>query len=456
MILFRRAPAATLLLMFLTVAAFSQAGFSERLKRKECAKIRTACRHAWGGYMKYARGADALKPISRTAHNWYGSSLLMTPVDAYDTFLLLGMKDEAEEAAGLITEHLRFDRDMEVQLFEVSIRLLGGLLSAYEGSADRRFLDLARDLGNRLLPAFNSPTGMPYRYVNLATGLTRDPLSNPAEIGTYLLEFGTLSRHTNDSVYYLTAKKAMMEVFRRRSDNDLVGTTIDVNSGEWRNRECQIGARIDSYFEYLYKAWLLFGDRDCLEAWQTHHRAIMKHMFTETASGAFFTRVDMNSGKETNPLYGALDAFYAGILSLSGDITRGARIQEGNYSMWTRFGMEPEEFNFRSGEVTDAGYPLRPENIESCFYLYRSTQDDRYLRMGRRMTGDVLRNCRTKAGYASLRSVLTGEKSDSMESFFFAETLKYAYLLFAPESTLDLKKHVFTTEAHPLRVTGDR
>jgi mannosidase alpha-like ER degradation enhancer 2 len=118
--------------------------------------------------------------------------------------------------------------------------------------------------------------------------------------------------------------------------------------------------------------------------------------------------------------------------------------------MWTKFGIEPEEFNFRTGQVTDPSYPLRPENIESCFYLYRKTKNPEYQRMGYRMINDILTKCKTDAGFAEVKNVKTLELSDSMESFFLAETLKYAYLLFAPEKTLDLSKFVFNTEAHPM------
>jgi len=115
--------------------------------------------------------------------------------------------------------------------------------------------------------------------VNLQTGATRDSLSNPAEIGTYLLEFGKLTQYTGDSAYYKTAKKASFEVFKRRSKIGLVGTVINVNTGAWVNTESQIGARIDSYYEYLFKAWLLFGDQDCKAAWQISNDAIIKYLY---------------------------------------------------------------------------------------------------------------------------------------------------------------------------------
>ena len=449
----------TRLLIFLLSMTFITASMelraqhlSDAAKKMQCDIIVDACRHAWQGYMKDAKGFDALMPISRKGQNWYSASLVMTPVDAFDTFYLLKMKREAEEAKAIIFENLSFKKKMDVQLFEVSIRFLGGLISSYELDGDPRFLDLAKDLGKRLLPAFNSPTGMPYRYVNLETGETRDANSNPAEIGTYLLEFGKLTQYTGDSVYYKTAKKASFEVFKRRSKIGLVGTIIDVNTGTWINTESQIGARIDSYYEYLFKAWLLFGDRECKAAWDTSNAAIVKYLYRKTNKGAFFTRVDMNTGKETKPLYGALDAFYAGVLTLSGNLEMAENIQQGNTYMWVKFHIEPEEFNFRTDSLTSPGYALRPENLESCFYLYRETKDEQFLRMGKRMIDDIFAKCKTIDGFAAVKNVRTMDLEDSMESFFFAETLKYAYLIFAPESTLDLSKVVFTTEAHPLKI----
>lgn len=429
----------------------SKQSFSEKSKQAQSEKIVKAAQFAWQGYMQYAKGYDALKPISKTGENWYHTSLQMTPIDAFDTFTLMGLKTEADEAKGLIFSNLNFDIDMEVQLFEINIRLLGGLLSAYELDGDERFLKMAEDLCKRLLPAFNTKTGMPYRYVNLKTGTLRDSLNNPAEIGTCLLEFCRLTQLTGDSTYHKTAMKAVMEIYNRRSSIDLIGTIINVTNGEWVKPECQIGARLDSYFEYLYKNWLLTGDKKCLEAWEIHRKAIEKYMITDTPNGSFLTRVDMNTGKETRSYYGALDAFYAGLLALSGDVPTAQKIQKGNYYMWTRFNIEPEVFDFKKDSIIYPSYPLRPENIESCFYLYRKTHDSQYLTMGKRMTNDIIERCKTEAGFGAVKNVTTLELDDSMESFFFAETLKYSYLLFAPEDKLNLGKFVFNTEAHPMR-----
>ncbi|HKJ91874.1 MAG TPA: GH92 family glycosyl hydrolase, partial [Longimicrobiales bacterium] len=179
--------------------------------------VRTEFRHAWDGYRQYAWGHDALRPLSRTGSDWYDHSLLMTPVDGFDTMLLMGMRDRATAAKRLVLDSLSFDRDMDVQVFEVTIRLLGGLLSAHQLDGDGRFLDLAKDLADRLMPAFDTPTGMPCRFVNLRSGDVRDCVSNPAEIGTLLLEFGTLSRLTGDTTYMHAARRAIDGVYQRRS-----------------------------------------------------------------------------------------------------------------------------------------------------------------------------------------------------------------------------------------------
>jgi mannosidase alpha-like ER degradation enhancer 2 len=93
---------------------------------------------------------------------------------------------------------------------------------------------------------------------------------------------------------------------------------------------------------------------------------------------------------------------------------------------------------------------LRPENIESAYYLYRLTGDKKYHEMGRVMFQSIIEHTRTETGFAALESVVTMEKHDAMESFFLAETLKYAYLLFAPDDVLDFSSVIFNTEAHPI------
>jgi mannosidase alpha-like ER degradation enhancer 2 len=427
-------------------------------KRRVAAEVKAEFLHAWKAYKKYAWGHDDLKPLSKTYHDWYSEPLLMTPVDALDTMLLMGMKDEATSTKNYIIENLKFDKDIYVQNFEITIRLLGGLLSAYQLTGDKRLLSLAEDLGTRLLPVFNSPTGLPYRYVNLRTGKVRGEVTNPAETGTLLIEFGTLSKLTNKPVFYEKAKRALVETHSRRSSIGLIGTRLNVETGKWTNTDSHISAEIDSYYEYLLKCWLLFDDPDCKRMWQESIGPINKYLadtFDRDSKRRperelWYGHADMNSGKRTATTYGALDAFFPSVLALSGDLVRARQLQESSFRMWTAHGIEPEELDYKKMEVVSAGYPLRPEIVESTYYLYHYTRDPHYLRMGEQIFRDFERHCKTDEGYAALKSVVTKEKSDSMQSFLFAEMFKYFYLLFAPPKTLDFNKVIFNTEAHPV------
>jgi mannosidase alpha-like ER degradation enhancer 2 len=444
--------------VLLTVVVSLATPGCDRSRRDEhaqqiAARVRTEFLHAWNNYERYAWGHDALRPLSKTAHDWYGQSLLMTPVDALDTLILMHLDAEAERARSLIVNDLSFDRDIYVKNFETTIRLLGGLLSGYQLTGDNRLLSLAEDLGNRLLPVFNSPTGLPYVYVNLRTGQTRDPVTNPAETGTLLLEFGTLSKLTGKPVFYEKAKRALVETFQRRSPLGLVGESINVETGEWTNTDSHISGGIDSYYEYLWKCWLLFGDKDCRDMWEASIPAVNKYLADEIRGELWYGHTDMQTGERTKTTYGALDAFFPGLLALSGDLERARRLQASSFKMWNLHGIEPETLDYKTMRVVAGSYHLRPEIIESTYYLYHYTGDPEYRRMGEKMFDDFVKYCRADSGYAALADVVTKQQLDEMQSFVLAETFKYFYLLFASPETLQFDKVIFNTEAHPLKRT---
>lgn len=446
-------PYFSILIIVLLAATVSAQKASSVDREKLATEVKTEFLHAWNGYKKYAWGNDDLKPLSKSYHNWYAQPLLMTPVDSLDTMYLMGFKAEADKTRKYITDTLKFDKDIYVQNFEITIRLLGGLLSSYQITGDKKLLAMADDLGKRLLPVFESPTGLPYKYVNLKTGKTRGEISNPAETGTLLIEFGTLSKLTRKPIFYDKAKRALVETYKRRSPIGLVGTRINVETGEWTNTGSHISAEIDSYYEYLLKCWLLFGDKECKQMWDEGIGAINKHLADEVRGELWYGHAEMTTGKRTKTTYGALDAFFPAVLALGGDLGSAKRLQDSSFKMWNAHGIEPEVFNYQTMKVEHAGYPLRPEIVESTYYLYQYTKDPKYLAMGKKMWEDFVKYCRTETGYAHLKSVVTKEKSDAMQSFVLAETFKYFYLLFAPEKTLDFKRVVFNTEAHPIRKT---
>jgi mannosidase alpha-like ER degradation enhancer 2 len=415
------------------------------------AQVKQEFLHAWTGYKTYAWGHDELKPLSKTAYDWNpGKPLLMTPVDALDTMILMKLDDEADRVRREIDDHLDVRQDTAVSVFEITIRLLGSLLANYQTTHDEALLRKARDLGDALLPAFSTRTGMPYRFINLKTGATKDVISNPAEIGTLILEFGTLSKLTDNPIYYDTAKHALSALFARRSKIGLVGENINVETGEWSNPASHIGGAIDSYYEYLLKCDRLFGDADCRNMWRASIGAVNRYVADQSNGRLWYGTVDMNTGKRISTTFGSLQAFFPAVLALSGDIGRARRLEDSAFAMWTLHGIEPEELDYKAMTVTEAGYQLRPEIVESAYYLYHYTRDPKYLEMGRRMFEDVVKYCRTDAGYTVLRNVATKEQGDRMHSFLLAETFKYFYLLFEPDA-LDFDSVVFNTEAHPLR-----
>ncbi len=363
----------------------------------------------------------------------------------------MGLSQQADEARKLIDTQLNFNQDIYVKDFEITIRLLGGLLSGYQLTGDKRLLELADDLGRRMLPMFDSPTGMPYEYVNLRTGAVRGPDSNPAEVGSLLLEYGTLSRLTGKQVYYDKAKRALVQLYKRGSRIGLVGSGIDVETGAWSDPTAGIMGGVDSYYEYVLKASLLFGDADCAQMWRASEMAVDRYLSDPMPGSLWYGQADMNNGKRTHTYYGALDAFFPAVLALSGDLERGQRLQNSSYRMWNLAGIEPDRLDYSTMKIVDAAYPLRPEIVESTYYLYHYTHDPKYLAMGKTFFDALVKYCRTDDGYASLSDVRSKKQSDSMQSYFFAETLKYLYLLYAPDSTLDFDAVIFNTEAHPLK-----
>lgn len=422
-------------------------------KRQLAEKVKAEFLHAWNGYKQHCWGHDDLKPLTKTCRDWYGTPILMTQVDSLDSLYMLGFKKEADATREYIVKNLSFDKDISVQNFEITIRILGGLLTSYQMTGDKRLLALADDLGRRLLPVFDSPTGLPYKNVNLRTGKTSGAVSNPAETGTLLIEFGTLAKLTRKPVYYEKAKRALVETYNRRSPIGLVGTNINVETGKWTNPGSHVSAEIDSYYEYLLKCSILFDDKECGKMWAEGIAAVNTHLRDEVNGGLWYGHSDMNTGARTKTHTGALDAFFPGVLALGGDLNRARALQDSMFKMWQVHGIEPEVFNYKTMKVVNAGYPLRPEIVESTYILYQYTKDPKYLAMGKQMWGDFVKHCRTDVAYAGLKNVETKEKTDYMHSFLLAETFKYFYLLFAPDKTLDFKKVVFNTEAHPIKKT---
>ena len=437
-----------LLLMIALVTAVPAAAMSHA---RLAADVRAEALRTWRGYVRCAWGHDELRPVTCGAHDWYAQPLGIAPVDGYSTLHLMGFDRETRRIDRYVVHDLTLDRDEFVKTYEIYQRVLGGLLYMYSVTHDARVLAKARDMADRLLPAFASPTGMPYYFVNLHTGATKGARVNVAEAASYVFEFGILSYYTSDPKYYRAGMRAERAVFSRRSPIGLVGQDIDVETGRWLLPVSHVGAYIDSYYEYMYKAWLLFGDPELKAMWDPSIAAVDRYIADPQPDGLWFAQVDMASGARVNRTTNVWDAYFPGLLTLSGDTAHAAAADDAWDGAWRRWGMLPERFDYATMRVEHGEYTLNPEIMESAWYLAHATHDARYSARVERYWHDLQRCCRAAFGYTTIADVRTGTRNDLMETFFLAETLKYIWLTFVGDRRFDPDDYVMSTEAEPFR-----
>ncbi|KAM4696443.1 endoplasmic reticulum mannosyl-oligosaccharide 1,2-alpha-mannosidase [Rhinophrynus dorsalis] len=441
-----------------------------------------AFRHAWKGYKEYAWGHDELKPISKSFNEWFGLGL--TLIDALDTMWIIGLKDEFEEAREWVQNKLTFDKNVDVNLFESTIRILGGLLSTFHLTQDPMFLDKAKDIGTRLLPAFNTPSKVPYSDVNIGRGTAHPPRwtsdSTVAEVTSVQLEFRELSRITGDERYQKVVDQVTEHVHKLSGKRDgLVPMFINTNSGQFTHLGVfTLGARADSYYEYLLKQWLQSGKKEntFLEDYMEAIEGVKKNLLRKSQPSRLTFVGELSHG-HFSPKMDHLVCFLPGTLALgahngitSDHMDIATALMETCYQMYRQMetGLSPEISHFSLHALQMGGKDidvkpadrhnlLRPETVESLFYLYRFTGDAKYQDWGWEILQSFNKYTRVPTGgYTSINNVQsTGspEPRDKMESFFLGETLKYLFLLFSDDvDLLNLDKFVFNTEAHPLPI----
>jgi mannosidase alpha-like ER degradation enhancer 1 len=313
---------------------------------------------------------------------------------------------------------------------------------------------MAVNLADRLMPAFtkSTKTGIPYPRVNLKRGVppTETTETCTAGAGSLILEFGVLSRLTGNPSYEMAAKRALKAVWQRRSNLNLLGNVIDLQSGHWIHTASSTGAGIDSVFEYMLKAHVLFGEDEYKDMFDQAYRALL--LYVRDSSGYLYRNVHMSTGSLMSYWIDSLGAFFPGLQVLQGDLDAAIKGHLVYYNIWKRYHALPERFDFFQKTVDLAYYPLRPEFIESTYYLYMATKDPFYLDVGEMVIQDLNNRTRVPCGFASIGDVRSGRLEDRMESFMLSETLKYLYLLFDTGNTLNKldSNYVFTTEGHIL------
>ncbi|KAF8950628.1 hypothetical protein BGZ52_001923 [Haplosporangium bisporale] len=461
-----------------------------RMEREERERrlraVRDGFEHAWQGYRKYAWGHDEVKPVSgwvRDSFNGWGATI----VDALDTLIIMGFDREFDEAVEWIRTSLKFDQDPKRQLpfFETGIRYMGGLLSAYDLSGEKVLLEKAEELAGYLLNAFQHGT--------FPTGLvTSDPKYTSsarwfvlAEVGTIQLEFTRLSQLTGKPVY---AQKAL-DVFRALADMTtelpglFPGDIKEDPDSTYTNYHATVGSGVDSFYEYLLKEWIIQDGNDDLsrDMFLSAVDSIQNYMVSRPDTGsqeyAMLGAVS-SKDKSINPQMGHLACFFGGSLAMSSsyfdrpeDLTLAKQVTETCFLSYRHSvtGLGPEMFTFEPSNAdgtkfkvntdtfyhrrsSSTEYLLRPETIESVWILYRMTGEKKYQDKAWEMFESMERSCRTKIAYSGLRNVnRPGSYDDKMESFFFAETMKYYYLIFSTPDVISLDNFVLNTEAHPIR-----
>ncbi|XP_057817214.1 alpha-mannosidase I MNS5 isoform X2 [Cryptomeria japonica] len=459
----------------LALGSFTLFGPAKKAELRD--QVRQMFYHAYDNYMQYAFPHDELKPLTKTftdslgelgnlklerlSEQYNGSAL--TLVESLSSLHVLGNSSEFEKGVLWLGENLTFDVDVRVSLFECNIRLLGGLISAHLLATDLskksfrepykdQLLILANDLGQRFLRAFDTPTGLPYAWINLKHGVMENETTETSTsgCGSLILEMGALSRLTGKPEYEESALRALRKLWSMRSSLDLMGTTLDVTTGEWIEHSSGIGAGVDSFYEYLIKAHILFGRDEYWDMFSSAYTAVQKYF----RHGPWYHEADMRTGKATHWQLTSLQAFWPGLQILVGDVLAANSTHREFFSVWERYGVLPERYLLDRDMLhpTEKYYPLRPELAESTLFLYQATRDPWYLEVGEAIINSLNVYTRVNGGFASVRDVTTMKLEDHQHSFFLAETCKYLYLLF-DDTFLVNGNYVFSTEGHPLPVT---
>ncbi|XP_016954523.1 mannosyl-oligosaccharide alpha-1,2-mannosidase IA isoform X2 [Drosophila biarmipes] len=447
-------------------------------------KVKEMMEHAWHNYKLYAWGKNELRPLSQRPHSAsiFGAyDLGATIVDGLDTLYIMGLEKEYREGRDWIERKFSLDNiSAELSVFETNIRFVGGMLTLYAFTGDALYKEKAQHVADKLLPAFQTPTGIPYALVNTKTGVAKNygwasgGSSILSEFGTLHLEFAYLSDITGNPLYrerVQTIRQVLKEIEKPKG---LYPNFLNPKTGKWGQLHMSLGALGDSYYEYLLKAWLQSGqtDEEAREMYDEAMVAILDKMVRTSPGGLTYVS-DLKFDRLEHKM-DHLACFSGGLFAL-GAATRqndytdkymevGKGITNTCHESYIRAPTQlgPEAFRFseaveaRALRSQEKYYILRPETFESYFVLWRLTHDQKYRDWGWEAVLALEKHCRTPHGYCGLRNVYQQEpqKDDVQQSFFLAETLKYLYLLFSDDSVLPLDEWVFNTEAHPLPIKG--
>ncbi|KAF6255992.1 glycoside hydrolase [Scenedesmus sp. NREL 46B-D3] len=339
-------------------------------------KVRDAIAWAWAGYRQHAWGYDEVNGLSKTPRGWFNMGL--TIVDSLDTLMIAGLHEEYQQARHWVANHLQFKDGSSVQFFEVNIRILGGLLSAYYLSdGDDMYLHKAQQLGDRLMVAFNTSSGMPVSYVQFANAEGRrrsghsDSGTNAAEAGTISMEFTTIGRLLGRDDMFDAGNQFWYVLMNSQNYSGLYCMGLHTQDGHCTDNKMSIGSAADSMYEYMIKQWVLSGKTQEVplqlykESMVGVRKHLLRHIFDGTSNMSFVSEargISPNDISATNDRFEHLTCFAGGMFLLGrmhnittklheddyDDAEVGARIGRACYEMYHQVpsGVAPDSIQF--------------------------------------------------------------------------------------------------------------
>ena len=417
------------------------------LKARE--EVRDEIKWVWSRYREKALGADSILPEEGFPYDdWGGLNLFL--VEGLDTLKLVGLDGWFEEGVKFINKKAYYRRNLNINVMETTIRVLGSLLSAYELSPSPSLLRRCTELGDRLALSFKMRGVLPFSDLNLETGeaqLLRN-LTSLSEMGSLSLEFRKLSELSGNSTYSsLVETVESFLLVKWWQGGGLLRYYYDPYKNEFVGRKC-VGASEDSFYEYVYKVWLYTGRKKekYWKVYQMSKQAIIQTLVEKTYFGDVYLKEIQDNGEDANILE-HLACFYPGLLALENildgynhtEATIAEAITRTCVSLYERslkhlspdLVAYPNNYNlYMPKDYTS--FHLRPETIESLFYLYRLTKDQYYRDAAYSIFAAIRKHAKAEWGYSSVKDVNGEEdgKLNEQPSYFVAETMKYLFLMF--------------------------
>ncbi len=242
-----------------------------REARKE--EVRKQFFKCWRSYRSHAWMHDEVRPISGKPADPFGG-WGATLIDALDTLHIMGFTEEFSSAiADVESINFGYTNQELVNVFETNIRYLGGLLSAHELSGDQRLLNKAKEVGEMLYHAFDTPNNMPITRWNFtAKGHGKAQVADNnvllAEIGSLTMEFTRLSQLTKDPKWFDAVMRITWVLDEQQEKTALPGMwPLVVNAREkdfTKHNSFTLNSMADSTYEYFGKMYALLGGQDAI------------------------------------------------------------------------------------------------------------------------------------------------------------------------------------------------